>query len=72
MSADLSGLPEAHILEIMASFLQQRAEHPVGSVLWTEAVRGYGACKGELDRRLLEHIVQATAERDAGTAAELG
>lgn len=67
MSGDLPSLTEARILGIMAACLQQRAEHPVGSALWGEAVRGYAACKQELDRRLVEHIVKATAERDAGT-----
>jgi hypothetical protein len=62
--SDLSGLSEARILAIMAGYLQQRAEHPLGSQLWRAAVTGYGECKQELDRRLLEYIVQATAERD--------
>jgi hypothetical protein len=68
LTADLSGLPEARILAMMARHLQQRVEYPVGSQLWREAVVGYGECKRELDRRLLEYIVQATAERDAGEA----
>ena len=70
--SDLSSLPEASILGIMAACLQQRAEHPMGSPLWMEAVLGYEACKQELDRRLVEHIVKATAERDAAAAGELG
>lgn len=66
MTADLSGVPEARILAMMARHLQQRAEYPLGSPLWAAAVLGYDECRRELDRRLLEYIVQATAERDAG------
>jgi hypothetical protein len=66
VSRDLSSLPEDRVLMMMALHLKARAAHPVGSPLWAEAITGYAECKRELDRRLLDHIVKAVAERDAG------
>lgn len=62
--SDLSSLPEDRILKMMAVHLAARREHRAGSVLWAKAVLDYDRLKGELDRRLMEAIVDAVRERE--------
>lgn len=59
---DLTQLPEKLILARMGRHLQARTEHPIGSMLWAQAVTGYADCKAELDRRLVEHIREAAGK----------
>lgn len=58
-SDDLSAMPDETVMILMAEYLKTRQGHPVGSRRWAGAVLGYEACKREMDRRLIAHIVDA-------------
>ena len=60
----LQDMPDDHVFALMAFHLKARGENPVGSILWGYAVLGYENCKRELDRRLIERIVEAARERE--------
>lgn len=70
MDADLSDLPDDRLVAMMARHLNARQAHPVGTVPWAHAVLGYEACKRELDRRLVAHIVESVQERDGDRGTE--
>jgi hypothetical protein len=60
---DLTALPDEQVLRRMARHLAARREHPVGTVLWAQAVLGYEECARELSRRAHDQVMEALRER---------
>lgn len=62
---ELAALPDDRVMKMMARHLGARGEYPIGSVLWARAVLAYEQCRREMDRRMIEHVVEAARKRDA-------
>lgn len=72
MAVDLTGLPDDQVMVRMAACLKARGRLPVGSRRWATAVLGYEECKREMDRRLIEHVVEAARERHGELGEDAG